>query len=257
MSEVPGDGGEGGDAGGPMLRRGAYRDLKDEALMDAMRRRDERAIEEFIVRHQRLLGDRARRWRVAHCDVEACLGDVIEDIAVSIVNDRIRPARSLAAYVAKSFRSRLVQMAKANRRATLGFEYASARDAAGERTVPSVVSENTLHASQGADWQPVPTTPAVARLAELLDKGLNDQERRILDWLSHHVPQRDICAWLGVSYAAGTQRIWRLRARLRAAARSHAATFSLAERAQLARLFGRAEGLGRHTRTKGANDEGR
>jgi hypothetical protein len=76
-------------------------------------------------------------------------------------------------------------------------------------------------------------------LSTLLEEGLTDDERRILVWLGNYVSQRDICAWLGVSYAAGTQRIWRLRARLRLAAHKHLRAFHPREQLELARFFRR------------------
>ena len=62
----------------------------------------------------------------------------------------------------------------------------------------------------------------------------------MLVWVSHHVPQREIAAWLGVSYAAAAQRICRLRQRLRASAARYVATLPAAERDEIARFLRRA-----------------
>lgn len=248
------------------IPRAAYRDLDDRSLIDAMRRGDEHAIDEFIVRHQRLLYDRVRQWRVALGDVEDCITDVLEDVAVLIVNGRIRPTRSLAAYVVKVFRVKLAQRAKADGRQRQA-EYDATEEAGGlgERAIASAVSEATLRASRGIEWEPLPIPGAIARLAAMLDEAVSEEERRILTWLSNFVAQRDICDWMGVTYAAGTQRIWRLRERLRATARQYVDRFDDVEQIELQHFFRRMEQPGephpaRGTRrgpgTKGAFDEG-
>lgn len=222
------------------LPRSAYRDLDDAGLIDAMRREDEYAIDEFLIRHQRLLYDRVRRWRVALRDVEDCVSDVIEDVAVQIVNGRIRPTRSLAAYVVKCLRTRLTAQAKLERkRRDAEASAAEEGSAISERPIKAMVSEASLQASYGVDWEPLPVPKAVERIASMLDEGLSDEERRILGWLSNFVAQRDISEWLGMSYTAGTQRIWRLRDRLRRAAREHAEHLNSIEQAELDLFFQR------------------
>jgi hypothetical protein len=205
------------------LPRAAYRELDDRSLIDAMRRSDERAIDEFLVRHQRLLYDRVGRWRMRLDDVEDCISDVLEDVAVLIVTGRIRPTRSRAAYVVKVFRVTLARRSAADdSHRRLQYEAADEMGGIGQRAVASTVSESTVRASHGMDWEPLPVPTAITRLATMLDDSLSEEERRVLTWLSNFVAQRDISDWLGVTYEAGTQRIWRLRERLRATARRYA-----------------------------------
>jgi hypothetical protein len=224
---------------GPVaLPRSAYRAFDDAALIAAMQRRDEHAIDEFIVRFQRLLGDRLRQWRVSLAGADDTLSDVVEDIAVLIVNRRIAPTKSLAAYVVKAFRARLALSSKsdAGRVETVN---AVAEPAVGatESAVVASVSQESIRASRGADWEPSPPAAALTRLSTRLASEVTAEERQILVWLSNYVPQREICNWLGTSYAAGTQRIWRLRERLRVAARQYAKSLGPQEQAELARLF--------------------
>jgi predicted RNA polymerase sigma factor len=80
----------------------------------------------------------------------------------------------------------------------------------------------------------------LARLARELDGSLTADERLMLVWVSHHVPQREIAAWMNLSYAAATQRIWRLRERLRDRAVAFAAGLPPDERAVAERFFQRA-----------------
>jgi hypothetical protein len=236
------------------LARAAYRLLDDAGLIAAMQRRDERAIDEFIVRYQRLLSDRVRQWRVSLGDTDALIADVLEDIAVLIVNRRINPSRSLAAYVTKSFRARLAHTMRADdSRRAFGRRVAEPAPGAADSALAGSVSQGTLRASRG-DADPVPSA-ALVRLASLLEQGLRDDERQILVWMANYVPQRQICEWLGTSYAAGTQRIWRLRERLRASARRHAATLDPREQSELSHFLRRidvAAPPGRRRRSGGA-----
>lgn len=259
MTDEASGAGDGATPTSRTLPRVAYRELDDTALMEAMRRQDERAIDEFLIRHQRLLSDRARQWRAALADVEDCITDVLEDIAVLIVNGRIRPTRSIAAYVVKSFR---VQLALRSKREgdRLRLECDAVAEAAGlgERAVAATVSEGTMRASRGVEWQPSSIPRAISRLASMLDEGMSEEERRILGWLSNAVSQREICQWLGITYSPGTQRIWRLRERLRATAREHTHHFSAIEQIELERFFRRAAEVSRSKRKRrhGPDSEG-
>jgi len=224
--------------GSPKAPRASYRELDDTALIDAMRVGDEHAIDEFLTRFQRVVRDRARASRLHARNLDDIIGDVLKDIAVMIVNGKVRPTRSIAAYLMTALRRRVVlaSIADANR------TYAEERGAIelpgeGERAVPGVVSESTWRATYGPDWVPLPVPHAVERLASMLDEGLSNEERFILEALSNFVAQRDICQWLGVSYAAGTQRIWRLRERLRQTAMSYADHFDQHERDELQNFF--------------------
>lgn len=243
-----------------LLPREAYRSLDDRLLVTAMQRGDERAIDEFIVRYQRVLSDRIRQWRVALATVEDAMSDVLEDIAVLIVNGRIAPTRSLGAYVIKAFRARLALHSKIDgQRKHLTTQDGAADPLMADSPLAASVSQASMRASRGADWEPESGTLALHRLSTMLDEGLSEEERRILAWLSNYVSQRDICAWLGVSYAAGTQRIWRLRERLRVAARRHASSFGPREQLELARFFrrsGNVEGGRRHDSLNKAQPSG-
>lgn len=224
--------------------RSAYRELGEVALMDAMRRCDERAIDEFIVRYQRLLHERVRQWRITLDDASDAISDVVEEVAVLIINGRLHPKRSLAGYVVKSLRTRIAQQSKTDDTRSEAEERAAIDGAGeGERVVSSVVSEGTLRASHGPDWTSPTVSLTVSRLVSMIDEELSEEERRILVWLGNYVPQRDICEWLGVSYPTGTQRIWRLRERLRAAVLQYAHHFDFKERSELFHFFRRIRAI--------------
>ena len=62
----------------------------------------------------------------------------------------------------------------------------------------------------------------------------------MLVWLAHHVPQRTIAEWQGLSYEVAAKRATRLRARLRAAAVRFAEALPVQERHELDLFFRRA-----------------
>jgi len=224
----------GARGGSKPLPRSSYRDLDDSALVDAMRSGDERAIDEFLTRFHRVVRDRARQSRLVGHNVEETIAELIEDVAVLISIGRVRPTRSIAAYLMTVLRRRLAVASKADGdRSAVESRAAIELPGHGERAVPSVVSESTWRATQGADWVPLPVPAAVERLASMIEEGLSKEERLILESLSNFVAQREICQWLGVSYAAGTQRIWRLRERLRQTAMTYADHFDQHEREEL------------------------
>ena len=80
----------------------------------------------------------------------------------------------------------------------------------------ALCSESSQRASAGPGWEPPRPSRAVASLATALLADLSEDERLLLVWVSHHVPYREIAAWLGIGYAAVGKRVERLRARLRA-----------------------------------------
>ena len=220
--------------------RASYRELDEVMLMDAMRRRDDRAIEEFMTRYQRLLNERVRQWRMSLDDAHDAIVELVDDMAVLIMSGRLNPKRSLSGYIVTSLRSRLAQQLKSDGSRSAAEDLAAVdANAHGERVIPSALSESTLRASRGPEWTSPSASLAMCRLVSMLDDEMSEEERRILDWLGNYISQRDICDWLGVSYTTGTQRIWRLRDRLREAVTRYESHFSFKERSELLHFFRR------------------
>ena len=215
-------------------------DLDEVALVLAMRRGDAGALDEFLIRYDRLLFDRARAARIARIDCEDCITELLEEVAEGIVSNRLRQITSLSGFLVRSFRNRYANLVLARDRRDAhvaegvdGSGYAAAAQIGGS-------SEHAQRSSRGPEWQPWPITPAIDRLASALDEGLTAEERLILGWLSNHVPQRIIAEWLGMSYAGATQRIWRLRERMREMLMRHSVRTTAVERRELDRFFRRA-----------------
>ncbi len=217
-----------------------YAELDDNALIDAMRAEDERALDEFIVRHQRLLFERARLAGFARRECEDYVIEVVEEIAMQIVAQRIRPTKTLAAYVVKCFFNRLADIGEQTKRRTrMIHERTEDAPARGERAVVSLVSEDAIRSSQGPDWESTPVSKALQRLAQKIEQGLSAEEEQMLAWQSCRIPLRQIAAWLGLTYDGAAQRSWRLRERLRRTATQFAFTLSPEDRRQLADFFDR------------------
>jgi hypothetical protein len=201
-----------------------------------MRAEDPRAIEEFVVRAQRTIHDRARQSGIPYEACDDCTVDVVDDVALLIVTGKVRPSRSIGAYVMKVFRTRLAQRSRDEQKRTERERQAGLSDSDARQF--AAMSEDAWRSSHAsADDGALPVSSALARLAEVIEGGVTAEERRILEWLSNYVSQRDICRWLGVSYAAGTQRLWRLRERLKRAALAHASAFSEADRREVNRFL--------------------
>jgi len=215
----------------------AARALGDAALVEAMRRGDTSALREFLLRFEPLLDHHAHRLGASGGERDDLVGETLEDAALALVVPNAATPRSLPAYLVASLRNRIFN----SRRAATGAR--RVREAAlGDRPSAddALCSESSQRASAGQAWDPPRPSRAVAALATALLADLSDDERLLLVWVSHHVPYREIAAWLGIGYAAVGKRVERLRARLRARADQHLAASSDAERRALETLFTRA-----------------
>lgn len=224
--------------------RASMRALGDAALVEAMRRGDEAAFREFIVRFERQLDQYARRLGLTGGERHTVIADTLDDAALAlIVPGRVTP-RSLPAYLVTALRNRLRNDVRAGSRSRVR-EQRATHGATDDHDAPLLCSEGALRDSAGPDWQPPTASPAVVALSAVLVSDLTDEERVLLVWVSHHVPYREIAAWLDIGYASVGKRVERLRARLRARAELHLASLGDAERAELSVLLSRGAAPGR------------
>src|SRR5262245_54584822 len=118
--------------------RSSYRDLDDAALVEAMRANDDRAIDEFLTRFHPFVRDRAKQSRLMGPNVDEAIEELIEDVAVLILIGRVRPTRSIAAYLMTVLRRRLALASKADGDRSDAESQASLElPGSGERAVPS------------------------------------------------------------------------------------------------------------------------
>jgi RNA polymerase sigma factor (sigma-70 family) len=222
------------------------RNLGDEELVWAMRRGTSAAFREFLRRFQPLLAACARRAGLDAEERDDAVADLLGDAATTLARQAGQPPKSLAAYLLTAFRHRLLNQLRSGERRARRHD-AAAHDDGGTIAVASTCSESALNASRGPAADDAPLAPVLARLARELDGSLTADERLMLVWVSHHVPQREIAAWMNLSYAAATQRIWRLRERLRDRAVAFAAGLPPDERAVAERFFQRARTASQET----------
>jgi len=217
------------------------RALGDVALVEAMRHGDTSALREFLLRFEPLLEHHAHRLGASGGERDDLVGETLEDAALTLVVPNAPTPRSLPAYLVASLRNRIF-----NSRRTAGGARRVRESALGDRPSAddALCSESSQRASAGPGWEPPRPSRAVASLATVLLDDLSDDERLLLVWVSHHVPYREIAAWLDIGYAAVGKRVERLRARLRTRADRHLAASSDAERRALETLFTRAGPLG-------------
>jgi hypothetical protein len=152
---------------------------------------------------------------------------VVEDVAMLVVGRKLRPTQALGGYMVRSFFNRLADdAAEWSERRRFVRENSDEAPGEDDAAVLDAVSEHTIRSSHGPDWEYVPLSAPLSKLASLIEEGLTGEEQQLLGWHSKYVPLRQIAEWLGVSYAAAAQRSWRLRQRLRDTALQYTSAFS-------------------------------
>ena len=214
----------------------------DAALVEGMRRNEPGSFREFFERFQPLVAALARVAPIAEAEREERIVEFLDDAALRLSVVSATVPRSIAAYLAASFRRRTLNGARDRRcRERLRHAYAADAGASSERVVASASSESAIRASHGPGWEPGALAPAIERLALELERGLTVEERQMLAWLAQRVPQREIASWLGITHGALRARVTRLRARLSDAAVRYAFRIDGSDRAELDRFFKRID----------------
>lgn len=216
--------------------------MGDQALVAALRCEDEGALREFFLRFRPGLVLAARRLRVDPGERDALVDDCLADVAVHLITSDMAPPRSLPAYLARSLRNRVLNALRARARAQRRLAERDPSKETGdalEGAVAACCSDYVLRAS-GAQVDPPPLAPALARLANALAAAIVEEDRPLAVWLSHCVPLREIAAWLGLSDRTAAKRIERLRERLQLVALRRLEAAESDERRELLAFLGRA-----------------
>jgi RNA polymerase sigma factor (sigma-70 family) len=199
--------------------------MGDQALVAALRCEDEGALREFFVRFRPVLLLAARRLGVDPGDRDALVDDCLADVAVRLIAADTPAPRSLAAYLARSLRNRVLNLVRSTARA-------------GRRLAEQTIELEDAAVPSPPDSPALP--PALQRLAAVLESGLDEEERLLVTWMSHHVPPREVGAWLGIPAKTAAKRLERLRERLQRAALGYVETVAGDERRELLIFLGRA-----------------
>lgn len=226
-----------------------------------MRDGDTAAWTEFGDRFRPMLLTAAEKCGVPSGDVDECVTEVLDDLAMRFAVDGEALPRNLTGYLLRTvrFRNRTRQRA-AVRRARWIRAAASERQDVGsaERVIASICSADLLRSVESPDErefaEPPPanavaercSTPlarprtAVERWVALLTRELTDLEWQLLGWVAEQVPRREMAAWLGAEYEATKRRVTRLVTRVRARALERAGELSPTDRAEVAAWLRRA-----------------
>jgi DNA-directed RNA polymerase specialized sigma24 family protein len=219
--------------------------LGDRALIVALRCGSPGAVLEFVTRYRPMLVLAARRFGLVDGEREDMADEVLHDTAMRFADGGAAVPIAVRGYLLRSLRNRAANAMRARdrrvRAATAATDAACEAEPYFEHAVVGCASEHSVQASHGPGWDgPRGVSPVLARLAADLASEMRAEDRLIVEWLSDHVPQQEIAAWLGLGYDAASKRIRRLRARLQAAAARHVERFSAPERQEVMTFLRRA-----------------
>jgi RNA polymerase sigma factor (sigma-70 family) len=245
-------GARGRRAEGTLSERSQWREMSDPELVLAMRKGSYEALREFYLRFEPLLARYAARAGVLSDRWEEDAHDVLGAVVLSLVERGTRAreresVRDIHGYIQRAFRNHFLDARRAiARRERRDARATSSAEETGERMALASCSEGSVRASSGAaSGDAVGPSPAIARLAAVLDAELSPDERQMLTWVSNAVPMREIARWLGIGYSAAKVRLSRTRSRLRERALRHVNECTGAEREELIELLRRSGGIGR------------
>jgi DNA-directed RNA polymerase specialized sigma24 family protein len=217
----------------------------DRALVVAIRCGSAAALREFVLRYRPMLVLAGRRWGLAEDERDDVVDEVLHDTAIHLTDPGAPVPVAVRGYLLRSLRNRIANARRTQERRSRAT--AAATDSACEaephfeQAVVGCASEHSVRASHGPGWDgPRAIAPGLARLVTLLTAGLSVEDRALVEWLGHHVPQQEIAAWLGIGYDATSKRVRRLRARLQAVAVRHIEHLNPAERQEVMAFLRRA-----------------
>ncbi|HEY8794334.1 MAG TPA: hypothetical protein VIM15_05255 [Gemmatimonadaceae bacterium] len=233
-----------------LAERMRWRAMSDSDLVAAVRKGSYEALREFYSRFEPLLARYAARAGVSMESWEDGAHDVLCDVVLSLISveggARSRPraeVRDIHSYIQRAFRNRFLDARRAAvRREQRDARATSTETSTSESIVLASCSENAVRASCGEDHDSSTLSPAVARLALMLDAELSASERQMLTWVSNAVPMREIATWLQIGYSAAKVRLSRTRSRLRVRALRHVNECTSDERKELIDFFRRSAG---------------
>jgi DNA-directed RNA polymerase specialized sigma24 family protein len=194
----------------------------------------------------------ARRLGLPDGERDDTVDEVLHDTAIHLSDPGAPVPLAVRGYLLRSLRNRIANARRAgDRRAratSTATDVACDAEPYFEQAVVGCASEHSVRASHGLGWDgPAPVAPGLVRLVALLVSTLSAEDRALVEWLSYHVPQQEIAAWLGLGYEATSKRVRRLRARLQAAALRHIEHLSAEERREVMTFLRRAGSPEAHT----------
>jgi len=215
----------------------------DMELLAGVRRNELTGLRNFVLRFEPVLMDQARRLGVAQDERRTVVTEFLDDMLVRLAGEKTEAPRSLTAFVITSFRNCVTDL---RREAAVRARHSQSQEEmiGTEHVVRATCSEFMLRSARGdgcgddsGDESP---SYAVVMLARALIESCSYDERQLLIWSAHRVALRDCAAWLGLSYDAAKQKLFRLRVRLVRDSVARLSALAGPDRAALARILRRA-----------------
>ncbi len=214
----------------------SWQERSDREVVLGIRDGEQRALSEFFRRFQPLLALRAIRAGLRQHEAEDLVMEMLEDFAARMSSRNVRIPSVVGTYLLACLSNRL-RDAKREDAHMLVLRRSLSTHGARQATI----SEYSRRVSRGPAYDPETLSAALARLADVLEEGLSEEEITILMWHANRISVRQIAVWLGSDYEATKKRIYRLRQRVKLAAQAYASHLTPAERRQIEHLVGRAE----------------
>lgn len=212
----------------------------ERALVAEVLSGDEMAAEVFCQRYYGALLAASARYGVSGGDADHLVLDVLHDFILALADRRTQPPAAVLPHLLLALRRRAFASRRSRGRATTAFEITvTARD---EAVVSGSCSESSLRQSNNAAELEGPP-PALSHLARALIESLDHDDKLLLEWVGHHVPQRLMAKWLGEEYETVGRRVRRLVSRLARLSIALAAALDGADQAALRKFFTRAGAL--------------
>jgi DNA-directed RNA polymerase specialized sigma24 family protein len=213
------------------------RSESDTDLLVRVRSNDPRALREFVSRFDAILLYQARRMGVSEGERRTVVIEFLDDILVKLA--RSAAPKDLAPFVITSFRNFVTDM---HRQASIREQRnESVEDVSGlERVIRAGCSEFMLRAAQAPSVDDTDPPLAAMEMLDVVFESCSDEEKTLLIWSAHRVPLRDCAVWMGISYSAMKQRMYRLRARLARDCLGRLRDLPAPDRIALTRILNRA-----------------
>ena len=215
----------------------------DMELLAGVRRNELTGLRNFVLRFEPVLMDQARRLGVAQDERRTVVTEFLDDMLVRLAGEKTEAPRSLTAFVITSFRNCVTDL---RREAAVRARHSQSQEEmiGTEHVVRATCSEFMLRSARGDgcgdDSGEESPSYAAVMFARALIESCSYDERQLLIWSAHRVALRDCAAWLGLSYDAAKQKLFRLRVRLVRDSVARLSALAGPDRAALARILRRA-----------------
>lgn len=212
--------------------------LPERMLVTAVISGDEQAAEVFCLRFYAPLLAASARFGLRGKNAEHLVLEVLHDFIIAIVDRKTTPPASAIPHLLYALRRRAFTARRSHVREARSLEMSVTEG--GESVASGTCSESSMRESSGDQEDDLSIAPPLAHLANALIESLSDEDKLLLEWVGHRVPQRLIAKWLGQEYETVGRRIRRLVSRLVESSVALADALDATDRTALMRFFARS-----------------